>query len=246
MLFGNQAILRRFLFELPNLIGAAQGDNPSLQRRDSDASGKRSVAQTAAWNILIYLREKKNEADSRAIRFLKDSYRRLTERQRQELWRAIHAKRGRPPRDLDHENVTVGYDETARFDESDIETLVAGLSNLTGCQLRRLSKIISSRTGRPSLAAAGQEQQIKIGARAHQLIEERREARRGQGPRLLGDGPYETVMADATKKFGYSSRNLARAYKEFRWRQKQGIVDDNGNYLDSQPFDGKFGEIKWS
>lgn len=267
----NRTVPRRFLYDLPNWIRVAQGTDPSLQLRDSDTSEEWSPtqeewapAQTAAWNILIDLRRKKDKADPRAIQFFRESYSRLTEHQQQEVWRAIHAKRGRPRREPDHENTGIGNSDTRHSIEPDIEIVVARLSNLTSSQLRSLSKIISSRKGRPPLSATpapasrlGQpspdttqqdeqtttllDLQIKLGARAEQLIEERRNARKGGIP-LRGDGAYRTVMDDAMDLFDRRPRTLARAHEEFKWRHNAGMVDSNGDYVDVQPLDDEYRE----
>lgn len=168
---GNRNFPRRFLFDLPSLIRVAQRDDPWIKRRHSEE---------ATWNLLIYLRDEKDEADPTAIQFLHESYCGLTESQWQKLWRAIHAKRGRPRRKPDHENTAFGDNETNDSNEPDIEMLVAGLCRLTGSQLRWLAKVITSRIGRPSQSITRHNRLIKNGARAHQLIEERREVRKGQ------------------------------------------------------------------
>lgn len=162
------------------------------------------------------------------------------------MLRAIHSKRGRPRREPDYENAEIGIGEKRHPGESDIEIVIAGLSNLTSFQFRRLSIIIASRMGRPPSVVTGQEQRNINGARAHQLIEECRNSRDRQDTRLRDGGPYAAVMGDAQKLFGCSQRTLERDYKEFKERRDDGRVDNNGNYVDFQPLDDEYRESEAS
>jgi len=224
---------------LASQIRAAKRHDPYLHQRTSESSVKWSVAQSAAWNALIYLREKKNEANPRAVQFLNNAIRNLTESQRKKLQNGIHAESESAHRESSHENAGIGNYATGHSHEPDIEIVVAGLCNLDSGQFGWLSIIIASQlVERSPLAAATHQQQIKIGGYVHKLIQERQKTRDGQRTRLRGNAPYESVIADAPEQFGCPASTLARAYTEFKWRRTAGMVDDNGNYIHVRHFGG--------